>query len=320
MFPVLHLGIFHIPMYTLMVILGAVAYYITFRVIVKKEKIARRTADRLLLVSILGFIVLYLSAFIFNSIFHSIEKKKLTVGGITWLGGVLGAVPFTLFAIHKLVPKARGNALYYFSLILPGLVIAHGLGRLGCFFGGCCYGGVTDSIFGVSFPAGSSAANKYPASPGGPSLPVLPTQLFEAVFEILLYVVMLLLRFRKEWKGYNIEIYCISYGVFRFVLEFFRGDDRGGTGLGLSPSQIMSIVLLIGAACLILFRNRLIFKKLYAKCEVWREKAALYDDTAPLPAKRNPLDEIKQLHSMMEEGILTKEEFEEKKTELLKRL
>ncbi len=303
-------------MYAFMVFLGAIAYYITFRVVVKKEKIARRTADRLLFVSILGFIVLYLSAFVFNSIFHSIEEGRVVIGGITWLGGVLGAVPFTVFAIHKLVPKAKGNALYYFSLLLPGLVIAHAFGRLGCFFGGCCYGGVTDSIFGVRFPVGSNAALHYPA-PDGRSLPVLPAQLFEAVFELLLYVAMLLLR--KKWKGYNIEIYCISYGVFRFIMEFFRGDDRGGTGLGLTPSQIMSIVLLIGAACLILYRNKLLLKKLYAKCEVWREKAALYDDTAPV-GKRNPIEDIKELHVLMEQGILTKEEFEEKKKELLKRV
>ncbi len=304
-------------MYALMVVLGAVGYYVTFRVIIKKEKIARRTADRLLFVSILGFLVLYVSAFVFNSIFHSIEKKRIVLGGITWLGGVLGAVPFTIFAIHKLVPKAKGNALYYFSLLLPGLVLAHGIGRLGCFFGGCCYGGVTDSVFGVRFPEGSSAAKLYPG-PDGRSLPLLPTQLFEAVFEILLYVAMLLLR--KKWKGYNVEIYCISYGVFRFVMEFFRGDDRGGTGLGLSPSQIMSLVLLLGAACLILYRNELLFKKLYAKCAVWREKAALYDDTAPIASKRDPIDDVKRLHSLMEEGIITKEEFEEKKKEILKRL
>ncbi len=317
MFPVLHLGGLHISTYVLMVILGAVAYYITFRVVVKKEKLSRRTADRLLFVSILGFVVLYLSAFIFNSIFHSIEKKKIVLGGITWLGGVLGAVPFTVFAIHKLVPKAKGNALYYFSLVLPGLVLAHGIGRLGCFLAGCCYGGVTDSILGVRFPAGSTAAKLYPGSDGR-SLPLLPTQLFEAIFEILLYVTMLLLR--KKWKGYNIEIYCIAYGTFRFIMEFFRGDDRGGIGLGISPSQIMSIVLLLGAACLILYRNGLICKKLYAKCEVWREKAARYDDTASIASKRNPIDDVRQLHLLMEEGIITKEEFEEKKTEILKRL
>ena len=42
-------------------------------------------------------------------------------------------------------------------------------------------------------------------------------------------------------------IYLISYGVFRFLIEFIRGDERGGTILSMSPAQFISIaVVMIG--------------------------------------------------------------------------
>ena len=75
---------------------------------------------------------------------------------------------------------------------------------------------------------------------------VYPTQLYEAAFLILLSVILLLLAYKKDFK-YNICIYLSSYGIFRFFLEFLRGDDRGFTLLSLSPSQLISILALIAS-------------------------------------------------------------------------
>ena len=344
MLPHIHLLGLPLPMYSVMVAVGAIACLIYFKVfMIKREKIERITENRLIFISILGFIVLGVSAFIFNSIFHSIEEGKLSFGGITWLGGVIGIIPAMYYFIHILVPKDKGNAINRFSTMLPGLVIAHAFGRLGCFFGGCCFGGRTDSFLGVSFPAGSLAGSLYPDTSSTatkvvettndageviekilyPSLPVLPTQLIEALFEILLFVAMILLY--KKYKNYNVEIYCFVYGAFRFVLEFFRGDDRGATGMLLSPSQLMCIILWIGATFLILFRNKKVFKKLYAKCESWRVAAAEAPaggiGSKPLfSTQARTMEAIRELYKLMEDGIITEDEFKEKKAELLKRL
>lgn len=315
MLPAIHVFGIHIPMYSLMLILGIVAFIITYLVIVERvEKVDRTTSNRLLFTSALGIAVLGLSALVFNSIFHSIETGKIVIGGITWLGGVIGLFPFMIFAIHKLVPKAKGSAIEYFSLIIPGLVLGHAFGRVGCFFGGCCYGKVTDSIFGVVFPEGSLAALQYPAE-NGASLPVFPTQLFEAVFELVLFAVMV--AGYKKFKKYNVEIYLIAYGIFRFLIEFLRGDDRGSTGFFLSPAQFICILILIAAVLLILFRRGIIFKKLYAKCAVWKEEAK----SASTHKKGEvSLDTLKELHEMMEKGIITEEEYNEKKKDILNRL
>ncbi len=320
MFPNLVLGNVKIPMYTLMLVLGGIAFLlVTYVLMYRREKVKEHTFIRVLIVSVPGAIVLYLSAFFFNSLFHSIEAGEIKIGGITWLGGVIGAFPLMIFLIHKFVPAAKGNALTYFSLMVPGIVIAHGLGRVGCFLAGCCYGGVTDSIFGVSFPASSHAAHLYPGGPNGGSLPLLPTQLFEAVFELALFIVMIATY--KKTRKYNIEIYCIAYGIFRFGMEFLRGDERGGTGFFLTPSQLICVILWIAATLLILFRNKVIFTKLHRKCEVWQNEvkveAKRKRKEAGAKASIGAMEALRELKKLYDDGIITDDEYEEKKNKLM---
>ncbi len=324
MLPAIHLLGIHITMYSLMVFLGIVAFFVTYFVLVERvEKLDRFNSNRLLLVSAIGIVVLGASAFVLNSVFHSIEKGELVIGGITWLGGVVGAFAFMIFAIHKFVPCAKGNAVYYFSLIIPGLVLGHAFGRIGCFCAGCCFGARTDGPLGVSFPAGSAAAQLWPGGPNGSSLPVYPTQLFEAAFEFVLALVLII--FYKRLKKYNVEIYLIAYGAFRFAMEFLRGDDRGATKIWFTPSQLLCVLMFIAAALLILYRCGVIFKGYHAKCEVWQSEAA---KALAFPRKKDgeatkeasTLAAIKELHEMMEAGIISEQEFEAKKQDLLKRL
>ena len=321
MYPTLQIGEFlKIPMYGLMIVLGGIACLIVmYALIFRREKVTSNTFIRLFCVSIPGAIVLYASAYFFNGLFHSIEAGAWKFGGITWLGGVFGAFPAMVLLIHFFVPAAKGNALTYFSLIVPGIVIAHGIGRLGCFFAGCCYGGVTDSIFGVSFPAGSRAARLYPGGPNGGSLPLLPTQLFEAVFELALFLVMII--FYKKCRKHNIEIYFIAYGIFRFIMEFFRGDDRGSTGFFLTPAQLLCVVMWIEATLLILFKKKIIFKKLSRKCEVWQAEiqveALRKRKEFSARVKVAKMEALRELKALYDDGIITEAEFEEKRTQLL---
>ncbi|MBQ8658202.1 MAG: prolipoprotein diacylglyceryl transferase [Clostridia bacterium] len=322
MLPHIHIMGFSIPMYSLMIFFGFIGFLIlTYITFTRFEPVKRDTLMRLFLVSVVSFGVMGVSAWLFDAIFFSIEAGKLVSGGITWLGSVAGGFPTAIFLIHKFVPEAKGRTLYFFSLMMPGIVLAHGLGRVGCFFAGCCYGQVTDSIFGVSFPEGSSAAHQFPAADGS-SLPVLPTQLFEAVFELIMCIVML--AGRKKFKNYNLEIWCFAYGLFRFIMEFFRADSRGGTGFFLTPSQFLSVCLWIAATLLILFKRGVIFKKLYAKGAVWREQVRL-DAIKKKHDRRccatlSAANALRELHKLHEEGILTKEEYEKKKKELVDRL
>ena len=133
--------------------------------------------------------------------------------------------------------------LDYFDLAAPSIALAQGFGRIGCFLAGCCYGKETTSRFGVVFPQGSLA-------PSGVKL--IPTQLLSSAGDFVITVVLLIFYRKSRHKGDVGALYMLLYGVGRFVLEFFRADDRGAIGV-LSTSQLISIVIVAGA--LLLFWN-----------------------------------------------------------------
>ncbi len=129
------------------------------------------------------------------------------------------------------------------NTIIVGVVLAHAFGRVGCYFAGCCFGIPTESLLGVIFPLGH-ASHVYP------NTPVFPTQLFEAFFLIVLFVI---LNKVKKFKGFEIEVYVIGYGVWRILIEFIRGDDRGSLftlftteyNVFPTPSQFLSLLMIL---------------------------------------------------------------------------
>lgn len=169
---------------------------------------------------------------------------KFWQGGLTWYGGMVFGVGYAMYFLKKEgFPRIK-------ALDLAGMILPLGLffGRLGCWFGGCCFGQPTDAWFGVSFPAWSPASEAQWRAhlldhPSMESLRVIPTQLLEAGGSLAIaFLIIGVIEPRKRFDG---QVFCISmalYAALRFVLEFFRADDRGG-GLGLSTSQWIGIGL-----------------------------------------------------------------------------
>lgn len=81
---------------------------------------------------------------------------------------------------------------------------------------------------------------KFPNLPN----PVLPTQLYEAAFLFIMFGIRSYLVMKKDFK-HNLSLYLIFYGIFRFLLEFIRGDDRGQFIGSITPSQFWSIVMIV---------------------------------------------------------------------------
>lgn len=318
MLPYINLGFIKIPSYGLMVVIGIIAFCVVSIYVLKKiEKKSNRIVIQTLFLSAISLVVLYLSANFFDSLFHSIEEGKPVMGGITWEGGVIGGFAAFILLADFIVPDEKGNTLQLFSAVIPGIIIAHAFGRIGCFLGGCCFGAITEGPFGVVFPSGSLAAQKYPNTITGiGSFPVLPTQLFEAVFEFILFAVTII--FYKRLKGKNVSVYLVFYSIFRFILEFWRGDSRGATGLHLSPSQLMSVCLFISGILIYLYQKKIIFKKLYAS-----RLLAYQTANAPVDIcseNKLILEEIEKLRVLKNENVITEEEFQLKKSELLNKI
>ncbi len=172
-------------------------------------------------------------------------------GGLTYYGGLIAAAAFGIWFL-----KREGVPLYQ-GMDIAAIGISLGLvfGRLGCFLGGCCFGVNTDGPVGVSFPPFSPASeSQWRAglleAPRLPSLPVHPTQLYEA-FGCLAITGFLLfwLRPRKRFEGQLMLAFIGLYAILRFLLEFLRADERGEL-LGLSTSQLLAIPALLLVATL----------------------------------------------------------------------
>ncbi len=172
--------------------------------------------------------------------------------GMTFYGGLIFGVG-TFLLVWFLVGKAIGigeevkarfkDIADISSCLIP---LAHGLGRLGCFFAGCCHGAETDAWYGVDM-----LTSRYYTAEGELVeiwTKYVPTQLFEAIFLFLLAGVMFWLYCkRKEEKRIPLlPIYAASYGVWRFCLEFARADDRGATIVSfLTPSQLVAVIMIV---------------------------------------------------------------------------
>ena len=183
---------------------------------------------------IIALLFAVIGARLFDYFVHRGEIESLFAAGFTFYGGLLfgGVILVVLLASSDLLIFKTLN------LLIPSLVIGHALGRVGCFLGGCCYGKPTASPLGVIFPENSLASLEY-----GVGTAVHPTQLYEALFLFILFFILIkTISFKKR-----IAIYLISYSIFRFIVENFRGDDRGVfiKTLNLSPSQVVSIFLLL---------------------------------------------------------------------------
>ncbi len=247
------------PIYSwsFMVVIGVLCLTLVFFFRMRKLKIDEKTLDRLIILTAISGLFTYLGASFFDTLWHCISdamvdgkfiienfKLDFNVGGITFEGGIITGIA-TFFILFPLaLKKEKYHVFTYMDQIVIGILIAHAFGRIGCYLGGCCYGKPTDSWLGIYYPEAGTT--------------VYPTQLYEAAFLFICFII-----FFFFIKKNHTEKYLISYGVFRFFLEYLRGDDRGASPFGfLSPSQFLSIVMIIGGIVCIFVRKKLYQKEL----------------------------------------------------------
>jgi phosphatidylglycerol:prolipoprotein diacylglycerol transferase len=158
----------------------------------------------------------------------------LSQGGLVWYGGLAGGAAAVLLFLRGYRLDVRAFA----DIAAPALAVGHGVGRVGCFLAGCCWGKPTSLPWGVRFPE-----SPFFQGPAGVSLH--PVQLYEAGAELCLAAIAWRLS-GKVRKGGAFAIWLGGYGVVRLVLElFFRGDDRGVGLFGQPPSVALSTVAIL---------------------------------------------------------------------------
>lgn len=179
-------------------------------------------------------------------------------GGLTYYGGFILAVATAWFLAHRW----KWSFLKLSDMAAPIIALGLAFGRMGCFLAGCCFGKVTDVPWAIRFPQYSDAWKRHRDLYHDAlvaqhdeigewlSLPVHPTQLYELFGSLAIFAFLWFTRKHTSFSGQKIAILLIAYGILRFIIEFWRDDDRGG--VLLSTSQWISIPLCIIGVVLII--------------------------------------------------------------------
>lgn len=153
-------------------------------------------------------------------------------GGSVFYGGLFGGIAIGYLALRR-VPIKKADFLDVMSFGAP---LFHGIARIGCFFGGCCYG--IESAIGFT-----AHGNDWVAEVNDVSR--FPVQLLESLGCFIIAGVMTYLLSKKKLHGRLFFLYLICYGILRFSDEYLRGDAiRGFIGV-FSTSQIISVITVV---------------------------------------------------------------------------
>ena len=258
--------------------LGVIACFAFLIFTMKYKKFNETSSDSIIIIGLVATGIGALSGMVVQGIYDVIDGKKFSLNGMTFIGGLIGGVVsfLIIWNLYMYVVRPRTkikwlnaemNATLCDALpFIPiGIAMAHAFGRFGCFWAGCCYGIEADR----GLPCSADTPNN-----------VIPTQLFEMCFLIVLVAVMALMYFKFK-LNYNFSVYTIGYGIFRFIIEFFRDDYRGKEVLGLYPSQWWGIVMVVIGVAYI-FAQYYLFSKLMK-----------HPENTPQGIKEEPTDELK---------------------------
>lgn len=233
-------------LYGICIGVGILVCLIVFFLYTKKKGMPSEIQDFTFFVAVAAIALGFLCAKLCQAVYDWIEKGYFDFyhSGITVMGGLVGgAAVFILcyFVGGKYYFKNENKSLYikeFNKTLLAApccITIAHAFGRIGCLMAGCCYGKEATSGF-VIYNHGAYR---------------IPTQLYEALFLLALFVVLSVLYFKR--CNCTMQIYLIAYGVWRMIIEFFRDDPRGAVVLGLEPSQWQSILFVGGGIAMFVF-------------------------------------------------------------------
>ena len=168
-----------------------------------------------------------------GQVINYLQHPGLIIGGagLTIYGAILGAA-LGIWVYCKITKTKMG---YIVDLMAPGIIIAQAIGRVGCLLNGCCYGTPTTLPWGLVYTDPQSFGFN-----GG--IPTHPTVVYEIIYCIIVFVVLMMLRKKLKPDGSLFALYLALYAAWRLGIDFLRG----GTPFlfGLHQAQVISIIVL----------------------------------------------------------------------------
>lgn len=248
-----HIGFFPISAYGLLVTAGFFSGLITTSILAKRyEKQESRLiwdfTVTMILVALVGAKLLLI---VTDSTYLSNPANIFTIEYLRSAGVFYGGFVFAALYSVWYFRKYKLPGWKIADAYGPGLALGHMFGRIGCFMAGCCHGAPTDSPLGVTF---SDLQCQVPNDLL--NRPLWPTQAMEAAFNLLLFGFLLLRYRRKAFDGQIVLTYALAYSLFRFLIEFLRGDERGFILPHISTSQFIALLIFPVALILYLLRRK----------------------------------------------------------------
>ncbi len=169
----------------------------------------------------------------------------ISQGGMAIYGGVIGG--FLGLVICCLIHKY--SILQACDVAVPSLILGQAIGRIGCYFSGCCYGVETTIESLKVFPISTIQDD---------GLWHYATFFYESVLNLITYVILMVLTYTTDKRGIATGSYLVEYGIIRAVLEQFRDPKESLEliqGSGIRVSQLLSIILIVIGVCTIILVN-----------------------------------------------------------------
>ena len=189
----------------------------------------------------LYYVILHIDCFLA----HPLDIIKIWQGGLAFHGGILGGFLAGIWFTRK-----RGIPFRKFADAgAPGIILAQAIGRAGCFLNGCCFGKETNVSWAVTF--------RNPESMAPLNVPLHPTQLYEIVGNLSIFLLLYRLRMKKMADGYVFLLYAIMYSVLRSGIESFRADSMYLWNMGLPWTHIVTGgTIIFSSVCIYIIRTR----------------------------------------------------------------
>jgi phosphatidylglycerol:prolipoprotein diacylglycerol transferase len=235
MYPVLfRIGDVAISSFSVVLVISFLTAYKILDIELRRKGFNANLADLLLIACVVGGIggakVLFL---IQNVTFSELiaDPLRYVSSGLTFYGGLIGSL--ILMGIVTWIKKVNYWAVT--DSLAPGLILAYGIGRIGCFLVGDDYGIPSNLPWAVAFPEGAPATTER----------VHPTQIYDTLLMIGLF--LFLWKIRKNYPsshGWLSSVLFIMLGIERFLIEFIRNTTPSFIP-GLSQAQLISVAMII---------------------------------------------------------------------------
>lgn len=171
------------------------------------------------------------------------EVFMIQHGGLVYYGGLIGAsVAGIIYLAWKKLPVWK-----IADILAPSIALGSVFGRIGCLLNGCCYGRACDLPWAIHFPADHETHGAA----------VHPTEVYDALLNLVLYAFLAWLFRRKKFDGQIIATYLIIYAIFRSIAESFRGDyPTDHVHAGLTSAQLVSVPIFVTGIILAIILSR----------------------------------------------------------------